>query len=89
MGWIITKDHLEKMGWKDYKSQVGTESAADYKGGEMEVRVYDDDHVLYYTAKCDSETSAENFHNWAMYDSGCTMSEIRNNDKAEWEPFIS
>jgi hypothetical protein len=90
MGWKIIKDH----GWKQsdldnygIKSYVGRER--DYQGGKMQVRTWDDDGNLYYTAVCDDEESAENFHDWSMYDSGSVRSQIRAKGNAKWEEFIS
>jgi hypothetical protein len=91
MGWKIIKDH----GWteeqfKNYgiKSYVGKQTQS-YKGGTYQVRTWDDDGNLYYTALCDDEASAEAFHDWSMYDSGSVRSQVRAKGNAKWEEFIS
>jgi hypothetical protein len=96
MGWKIIKDHgyeksvkrAEKYGTSVYgTSYEGKER--DYQGGKMQVRTWDDDGNLYYTAVCDDENSAEAFHDWSQYDSGSVRSQIRVKGNAKWEEFIS
>lgn len=97
MGWKITRDfsferYVKRFGGvdqiPDYLSDNFVGKQRDYKGGkDVRVKVYDDDNNLYYEAVCDSETSAEAFHDWSMYDSGTTSSKIKTNGK--WENFIS
>lgn len=89
MGWKILKDHL----WKESDLQYGIKDKTDrehnYKGGRMQVRTFDDDGYLYYTAWCDDESSAEHFHDWSQYDSGSVRSQIRQKANQKWEEFIS
>lgn len=98
MGWKITQDHLEKQGWDNYESMKGRESrtrnenneiVSSYKGGSYWVRTFDDDGTLYYTAKCDGESSAEAFHDWSQYDSGTVRSQVKEKWTDKWEEFIS
>jgi hypothetical protein len=93
VGWKLVKDHLwtpEKAERWCEKPRTGLESAYyKYNGGTMQVRTFDDDGELYYTALCDDEDSAERFHDWSLYDSGSVRSQIRKDENSEWEEFIS
>jgi hypothetical protein len=70
------------------KSYVGRER--DYKGLDaITLRVGDDDGNHYYTARCDDDSSAEAFHDWAAYDSGCTWSTYYDKESKKWKGYIS
>lgn len=92
MGWKIKKDHTYKQ-YEELNKRIEvpdcTGKERNYKGGRMQVRTFDDDGTLYYTAWCDDEESAENFHNWSEYDSGSVRSQFREKANQKWEEFIS
>jgi hypothetical protein len=92
MGFKVVRDYLAEKDKREGKpeSEIDkvTKETEDYQGGNLRAKVYDDDGILYYEAKCDDEDSAERFHNWAQWDSGTTGSKIKNPKTGEWEWFI-
>lgn len=94
MGWKITRDYLHESyvrdGYKkdDSDSMKGRQSRDFIEGtDQIRIKVYDGDGILYYEAVCSNEDVAERFYEWAMYDSGCTSSKIKEKGK-EWQNFI-
>jgi hypothetical protein len=61
MAWIIDKDHLAEPGAKPgtYDNAVGIIGPRSYKGDGTELnkrfRMLDDDGVLYYEGRCDTD----------------------------------
>lgn len=88
MGWKLIFDN-DAMNIQEGNGRVGKESVKEYKGGLGLIRVGDDDGNLYYMALCDDDESMENFHDWAMYDSGATWSEYWCTKENTWKGFIS
>lgn len=86
LGFKIIKDHLP------LDDNTGKEGNIynDFKETENDYlcRSYDDDGILYFTARCNSEEAAEIFTDWSERDSGSVYTEIKKLNETEWQPFI-
>lgn len=86
LGFKIIKDHLP------LDDNTGKEGKTynDFKETENDYlcRSYDDDGVLYFTARCNSEEAAEIFTSWSERDSGSVYTEIKKLNETEWQSFI-
>jgi hypothetical protein len=94
MGFKVVRDFYaereRKEGRKESEIDEVKKETEDYGDGNIRVKVYDDDGILYYEAKCDDDDdkSAERFHNWATWHSGTTGSKMKNPNTGKWEWFI-